>query len=83
MATPHWSDESSLLPWQVDGKWFADSYVLIHIRSGKIAWQVDLLKRAQQAILAHTRKAEPKKYTGAKNENTGSGSAYPEGFYHT
>lgn len=75
-----WSKDGSLLLWKVDGKWFHDAFVLIKIADGKVAWQTDILKAAQQEILARTRKAAPAEYAVAKQENEGSGSAYPEGF---
>ncbi len=75
-----WSADGSLLLWEVDGKWFHDTFILIKIADGKVKWQTDILKAAQQAILARTKKAAPKQYAAAKKENEGSGSAYPEGF---
>jgi hypothetical protein len=75
-----WSPDSSLVLWYVDGKWFPWAYVLIKIEDGRIAWQTDMLKEAQQAILARTKEAAPKAYAAAKKDNEGSGSAFPEGF---
>jgi len=75
-----WSKDGALLLWEVDGKWFHDAFVLIKIEDGKVKWQTDILKAAQQEILARTKKASPKKYAAAKKDNEGSGSAYPEGF---
>lgn len=75
-----WSRDSSLVLWYVDGKWFPWAYVLIKIEDGRIAWQTDMLKEAQQAILARTKEAAPKAYAAAKKDNEGSGSAFPEGF---
>ncbi|MGI8908476.1 MAG: hypothetical protein ACR2IE_18530 [Candidatus Sumerlaeaceae bacterium] len=80
MATPRWSEDSSLLLWYVEGKWFPDSYVLLRFKNGKVQWQRDLLKISQQEILARTRKASPKQYAAAKAHNAENGSAYPEGF---
>ena len=79
-ATPVWSADSSLLLWRVNGKWFPDSYILLRLNDGTIAWQLDLLKTAQNEILRRTRKAVPKLYNKAKISNAGNGSAYPEGF---
>jgi hypothetical protein len=39
-----------------------------------------LLAEAQKAILARTKAAAPERYAAAKKANSGSGSAYPEGF---
>jgi len=77
-----WSADSSLLLWTVDGKWFFDSLVLMKIdkEENKVEWQLDLMKAGQQAILKRTKKAAPKRYAAAKEENKGNGSAYPEGF---
>ena len=43
-------------------------------------WQRNLLKIGQQAILARTKRAAPRKYRAAKEQNKGNGSAYPDGF---
>jgi len=75
-----WSPDSSLVLWYVDGKWFPWAYVLIKIEDGRIAWQTDMLKEAQKAILARTKEAAPEAYAAAKKDNEGSGSAFPEGF---
>ena len=75
-----WSADSSVLLWQVSGKWFPRALVLIKLSGNAVQWQVDLLKTAQQEILARTRQAAPDKYAAAKKENAGSGSAYPDGF---
>ena len=79
-APPHWSSDSSVLLWQVNGKWFPDALVLLKLEGGKEKWQLDLLKTAQQAILARTKEAVPEKYAAAKEANAGNGSAYPDGF---
>ena len=75
-----WSSDSSLLLWEVAGKWSPDTLVLLKLDDGHMVWQRNLLELAQQAILARTRKAEPEKYAEAKKANAGNGSAYPEGF---
>lgn len=75
-----WAKDDSLLLWEVEGKWFDVALVLLKVQNGAVAWQLDLLKAGQQAILARTKQANPKKYLMAKEENQGSGSAYPEGF---
>ena len=80
VAPSRWSEDSSLLLWQVEGKWFPRALVLVKVRDGKVDWQLDLLKSAQQEILSRAKKAAPKKYAAARRENAGSGSAYPDGF---
>lgn len=75
-----WAKDDSLLLWEVDGKWCDTALVLLKLQNGAVAWQLDLLKTGQQAILALTKRAKPKKYLVAKEQNRGSGSAYPDGF---
>jgi hypothetical protein len=74
-----WAKDDSLLLWEVDGKWFDTALVLLKLQNGAVAWQLDLLKAGQQAILARTKQAKPKKYLMAREENRDMGSAYPEG----
>jgi len=57
-----WSADASLLLWEVAGKWSPRALVLIKIEEGKVKWQRDLLKMAQQAILTRTRKFLPKDF---------------------
>ncbi len=80
IAPPRWSEDSSLLLWKVNGKWFPDALVLVKLQNGNEKWQLDLLKTAQQAILERTGKAAPQKYKAAKDANDGNGAAYPDGF---
>ena len=80
MAEPRWARDSSILIWEVPGKWFPDSYVVVRLKNGKVLWQRDLLKLAQDEILEHTRQAAPSHFQAAKEHNRGNGSAYPEGF---
>lgn len=75
-----WSQESSLLLWEVEGRWSPDALVLLNIENKRVVWQLDLLKTAQQAILIQTRKAAPEKYAAAKNWNRGDGEEFPDGF---
>lgn len=75
-----WSPDGSLVLWEVAGKWFSDAVVLLRLENGRVAWQRDLLRLAQEAILSRTRKAAPEKYAAAKTANAGNGSAYPDGF---
>ena len=55
-----WSADSSLLLWEVAGKWSPLALVLLKIEDGKVKWQRNLLKMAQKEILARTRKFLPK-----------------------
>jgi len=80
VVAPKWSSDSSILIWEVDGKWFPYALVLLKFHEGNQQWQLDLLKTGQQQILSRTRKAVPERYAAAKKANVGSGSAYPEGF---
>jgi hypothetical protein len=75
-----WSADSSVLLWEVDGKWFHDTMVLVRLDKGKLVWQRDMLKLLQQEILTRTRKLNPKKYARVKKDHEGWGSAYPDGF---
>lgn len=76
-----WAKDDSLLLWEVEGKWFDTALVLFKLQNGAVLWQLDLLKAGQQAILARTKQANPKKYLVAREENRGiMGSGYPEGF---
>jgi hypothetical protein len=75
-----WSEDGSLLLWEVDGKWFSDALVLLKFENGVLEWQTDILRAAQTEMLARTKRAAPKQYSLAKAANAGSGSAYPEGF---
>jgi len=82
-----WSKDSTILLWEVAGKWFPDAFVLLKMEKGKAKWQIDLLKAAQQSILIRTKKTDPEKFERVKKAiggytvaPTGAGSAYPEGF---
>jgi hypothetical protein len=75
-----WSADSSVLLWEVAGKWFHDAMVLARLDQGKLLWQRDVMKLLQQEILTRTRKLEPRKYAKVKKDHTGWGSAYPDGF---
>lgn len=75
-----WSDDSSLLIWEVAGKWFSDALVVVRLKKGEIQWQLNILKDAQYAILARTKEASPKQYMASKKKNEGWGIAYIEGF---
>jgi hypothetical protein len=57
-----WSADGSLLVWEVAGKWSPRALVLLKIEDGKVKWQRNLLKMAQQAILTRTRKFLPKDF---------------------
>jgi hypothetical protein len=88
-----WSSDSSLLLWEVGGKWFDHSLVLMKIEDDKAKWQLDLMKAGQQAILERTKKDSPKEYAAFRKSVTDAEaayqtkypgervrSAYPEGF---
>lgn len=77
---PHWAKDSSALLWVVGGKWFPRATVYLKLADGKVAWQTDILTKAQQEMLRRTRAAIPKAYAAAVRQNKGSGSAYPDGF---
>jgi hypothetical protein len=57
-----WSADSSLLLWEVAGKWSPRAMVLLKLEDGKLKWQRNLLKMAQKEILARTRKFLPKNF---------------------
>src|SRR6266513_932072 len=59
---PRCTADSSFLLWEVAGKWSPLALVLLKIEDGKVKWQRNLLKMAQQAILARTRKFLPKDF---------------------
>ena len=80
LAPSRWTRDNSYLLWEVDGKWCDTALVLLKLENGNVAWQRDVLKIGQQAILARTKQAAPGKYRDAKEQNKGNGSAYPDGF---
>src|SRR5205085_2955922 len=75
-----WSKDGSLLLWEVYGKWFSQSLVLLKFNNGVLEWQTDILAAAQSEMLARAKRAAPKQYAVARAANAGNGSAYPEGF---
>jgi|SRR5262249_13024910 hypothetical protein len=76
-----WAKDNSFLLWEVDGKWSDTALVLLKLKNGEVEWQRNLLKIGEQAILARTKRAAPRKYRAAKEQNKGKyGSAYPDGF---
>jgi hypothetical protein len=75
-----WSEDGSLLLWEVDGKWFRDAVVLLKFRNGALEWQRDLTAIAHREILERTKRSAPDKYAKARKANAGNGAAYPEGF---
>lgn len=38
-----WSPDSSLLVWEVSGKWFPDALLALKLREGQLQWQIALL----------------------------------------
>lgn len=84
---PRWSSDGSLLIWQVDGKWSDDALVVLKLHDGKVRWQTNVLKVAEQAILDRTKQTAPKKYALVKRTNAAFAGgtddphcAYPDGF---
>lgn len=75
-----WSNDGSLLLWEVYGKWFSHALVLLKFKNGVLEWQTDILAAAHTEMLARTKRAAPKQYAIAKAASSGNGSAYPEGF---
>lgn len=75
-----WSKDGATLAWVVGGKWSPAACELIRVQAGKVAWHLDVLKAAQDKMLAATRAAAPKNYAAARRQNEGSGDAFPEGF---
>ena len=75
-----WSSDSSLLLWEVDGKWYPLTLMLLKVEKGEVQWQRDLMTIARQAILPRTREASPKKYAAAKKGWVGKDFDYWEGF---
>jgi uncharacterized protein YecT (DUF1311 family) len=75
-----WSADSSTLCWVHPDKWFPESYVVLKLENGKLAWQVELMKQAGREILSRTEAAAPLNFAIAKLENADDGSSYPEGF---
>ena len=66
-----WSLDSSLLLWEEEGKWSADSLELFQLNHDKVIWHLDLLEKVQKSILSLTHKAAPRKYKAAKKFNEG------------
>lgn len=47
-----WTSDNSLLLWQVEGKWSPRTLVFIKLTNGEVQWQLDLIKSAEEEILA-------------------------------
>ena len=90
-----WSNDNSLLLWEVEGRWSPSALVLIKLKDNSAAWQMDLLALAQQTILQRTRSEAPILYNSVKaraenatrsappqsSDSYGvASSAYPDGF---
>ncbi len=75
-----WSADATTLCWIHPDKWFPESYVVLRLKSGRLAWQVELMKLADREILARTEAASPVNFAIAKLDHAEDGSAYPEGF---
>jgi len=78
--SPRWSADGMVLAWLIEGKWSPLALTILKIEDGGLAWQTDLIPKVQQEILSRTRAATPIMYDMAKQENTGNGTAYPDGF---
>ena len=75
-----WSHDGATLAWVLGGKWFPTACVLVNVADGEVEWQTDVLTAVQKKMLAKARAAAPENYAAAKKQNTGNGSAYPDGF---
>lgn len=75
-----WSKDGSVLEWTVTGKWTPDAVTFTKIKDGAVVWSRDIKTTCDEAILSRCRKAAPSEYARRKEENAGSGSAYPDGF---
>lgn len=81
VTAPWWSQDESLVLWEVNGKWSPSALILIKFKNNTQVWQLNVLTAFQQKMLAYTEKAvSSEKYEAAKKVNAGCGSAYPEGF---
>lgn len=80
IAPTCWSADDSTLLWQVDGKWGFATEILISLKNGKIARQLDVLTLLQQEILKRTRAARPKDYAAIKANSGDFGSWFKDGF---
>jgi uncharacterized protein YecT (DUF1311 family) len=75
-----WSADGSTLCWIHPGRWFSETYVVLKLKNGRLAWQMELMKAADREILARTEAAAPLNFAITKLNNALDGSAYPEGF---
>jgi len=75
-----WSKDGTVLAWAIDGKWSPATCVFVAVKKDAVAWHTDVLRQAQEKMLAETRAAVPKNYAAARKQNQGSGAAFPEGF---
>ena len=80
VAPTCWTADDFMLLWQVDSKWGYATEILISLKDGKVAGQVDVLTLLQQEILKRTRAARPKEYAGIKATSAGFGSWFHDGF---
>jgi hypothetical protein len=77
---PKWNADGSLLLWTISGRWAPRNLVFVRLDGGKVIWQTNLLKQAQETLLARAKKSSPARYEAAKKQNADSGKALPEGF---
>jgi hypothetical protein len=75
-----WAADDSVFLWQVDGKWGYAEEVLISLKNGKVASQIDVLKLLQDEILKRTQETVPKDYAAIKATSDGFGSWFRDGF---
>ncbi len=72
-----WSADSDALLWRVNGKWGAETLVLLHLGGGTLQGQTDLLAAARKEIMSRTRQANPRAYADVGQPVNGS---LPHGF---
>ena len=82
-----WSSDNSIMAWYVEGKWSNNALVVLKHDGKRVFWQSNVLKIAQEAILARTKEAAPEKYARVRKENAAMAggtddpkSSYPHGF---
>jgi hypothetical protein len=80
VCPPWWSADESAVLWYVSSKWCPWAMVLIKLKNGNQAWQLDVLTAFQKEILARTKAANPVKYQRVEKWLGGTYGAYPDGF---
>ncbi len=74
-----WSADSSLLLWEIEGKWVPTSLILVKLKDGEILWQRNLLNTIQQEMLSLTKRAAGSNYPRAERRAYGDNPSYPNG----